>query len=149
MHERPRAYGHSLLSRRGWARIFTHSHLQEAILNGVSNGQRPGAFSEPCQVSTEVFSTCSTSISATASSVGMCVCERVCVVYWTSTPCVYVYMCVCVTHSYTHTHTLVTHIHTHTHRCRSAESNAGCALPQPFSVDLLAVAVISGAVPLL
>jgi len=35
--ERPRAYGHRFLLRRVRARILTHSHLQEAILNGGSS----------------------------------------------------------------------------------------------------------------
>lgn len=56
---RPRAYGHCLLSRRVRARILTHSHLQEAILNVANNGERPDAFSELSQVSTKASSICS------------------------------------------------------------------------------------------
>ena len=55
--ERPRAYGHRFLLRRVRARILTHSHLQEAILNGGSSGAisevSPEVSPEVSQVPTE------------------------------------------------------------------------------------------------
>lgn len=57
---RLRACGHRLLSRRFRARILTHSHLQEAILNVFNNGGRPGALSDMSQMSTDTSSIYST-----------------------------------------------------------------------------------------